>query len=558
MNNDWAYFGSNATGRKDQIEKLWSHIAQGKDIAVDIETVSLDDLTLIGWSIGISPNESFWFFPNTQYNPQLRWILENPNILKVFHNGSFDRPVLEKHLDITVHPHTDTMFMAQLTSQPVLNLADLSMELLAKPQRTIKGLLNEYKTKSMLAIPIEQVVMKCCNDTMTTLAIKEQLEPKVPPKAMDLELRVQPVIERMNTSGMWVDTDRLEEHIEITQKTVNILKLKCSGLGFNPGSSKQLASVLTKRGHSVKYNRSTGNPILPKETLRTRYGHDPVVKNVLEYRRLKSMLSTRLIGVRNKLVGSKLYIKFFQGGAVSGRISTSPNSQNIEYELRNIYVPSPGNILEVWDFSQIELRILAWLSQDPVMLDAFYKGLSIHKQTAKFMYGNNYDQTQYKLAKNINFTVIYLGDENTLYQRYETPLQIGKYFVNAWFQIYPMAKRWIEERRERVTAQGYAETYYGRRRDFDISIYAPEWHNRKCEREAVNHEIQGTAGEANKELLIWCDKQADIVNTVHDEVAMDIDLHQTVIMPSFNSILPLRTPIEGGRGFSWKEAKEDT
>ena len=555
----WAYFGPYTKG-KASIQKLWDSVNAGNPVSVDIETISIEDTTLIGYSLGINPLESFWFFPEHEFERQIKAILASDSILKVFHNGSFDRPSLEELMGITIRNHTDTMFMAQLLGIQGASLQNLSGELLHKWDTvTIKDLLAKYNTKDMLGVPVEETAKKCCTDTCSTIAIYHKLHKIVPTKAMDLELRVQPVIEKMNKTPIHVDTDRLDEHITITERKVTALKMKCEGMGFNPGSSKSLAAILKRRGHVVDYNYRTGNPKLPKEMLQTRYAHDPIAQDTLVYRKEKSKLSTRLIAVRDALVnGNQLFVTYKQGGAQSGRISTTPNSQNIEFGIRDIYVPSPGNIFEVWDFSQIELRILAYFSQDYRMAEIYRKGLSIHHNTAVFTYGQGYNQEQYKYAKNTNFTIIYLGDENTLWQRYLIPYDKGRYLIGMWPRIYSGAWNWITNTAQRVIEQGYAQTYYGRIRRFDTTPTSKQYYIAKCQREGVNHEIQGTAGEANKELLIWCHNQGiDIVNTVHDEVVQDIDLHRDLPMPDFNGFLPLNTPLDGGRGFDWKEAKLD-
>ena len=553
----WAYFGYRS-GNPRSYEWLWEHINNGGSVAVDIETVSLEDKTLIGYSIAPNPFEAWWFFPDNPFITEIKQLLTGPN-LKIFHNGTFDRPVLEDYYDIIVAPHSDTLFMAQLLGKTNLTLHDLGLFEYGQRNTTIKELLADHDTKSMLDIPIEKVVKKCCIDSETTMGIYGIMEPDVPKRAMDLELRVQPAVEAMNKQGMHVDGDRLNEHIVITSNKVKALRMKCDGIGFNPGSPQQVASVLKRRGHSIRYNKETGNPKLAKKILQTYHAYDPLVKDILEYRKLRSALSTRLIGLQNSLVKNKTYIKFFQGGAASGRISTSPNSQNIEFGYRDIYISGPGNILEVWDFSQVELRILAWMSQDPIMLEAFTTGSSIHKATARLMYGVNYTKDQYRLAKNINFTIVYGGDEWTLYERYGTPLETGRYYMAVWRDIYKVAFSYLTYRRGVIKEKGYAETLYGRQRHFPFqNDYFEQWELDKFYREAINHEIQGTAGEANKELLIYCHNlKLDMVNTVHDEVMIDTNMFDYIDLPDFDSFLPLHTPIEGGRGWTWLDAKLD-
>jgi len=553
MSSDWAYSGPELQA-VDVIKKLI--YGSQTVIAVDVETHSLVDLTPLGFSIAISPDEAFWFdIGHERYMGYVKGILANPNIIKVFHNGSFDKPILQQWLDIPLVNCTDTMYMAQLLGLPA-RLNDLALHLLGRKSLEMSNLLGtgKEKKKSMLEVPKQLVIQKCCLDTEVSLGCYFKMKAKVSPRALDLELRLEPIIQAASERGLRIDLDRLQQHKERTQKEVQFYKTICQGMGFNPGSSLQVAWILKGRGHQVSFKKGTGNPIMTEEVLRTRYADDPITHIVLKYRHARSRLSTQIEGVEKRLVDDRLYITFRQSGADSGRISTTPNSQNIEYDIRDIYIPSDGNELEIADFSQIELRIIAYLSQDPVMLAAFGRGESIHQDTARRIYGEHYTKRQYTTAKNINFTAWYGGDDYTLYNRYGVPRAEGIEFLAKLFQIYSRAAQWLEERKEDIYSKQQATTLYGRVRLFPDIQLGVDWITAKNFREGINHEVQGTAGEVNKEAIIFCGREP-MVNTVHDELVFDVDQNHKVLLPSANALGPFYSPLDWGRGHNWKEAK---
>jgi len=553
MSTDWAYLSA-LPGSKSVIQRLFWW--QSGIIAVDVETYSIEDQTPIGFSIAINPNEAFWFdIGHTQYIIDIKLMLTNPNIIKVFHNGSFDKPILQHYLDIPLPNCIDTMYMAQLLGLPP-RLNDLALMLINRKSLEIKDLLGsgKAKKKSMLEVPKAQVVEKCCLDTQVSFGCYLEMKDAVSPRALDLELRSEPFMQAAGERGLRIDLDRLQQHKEVTEKELKYYKTICTGMGFNPGSSLQVAWILKSRGHHVLFNKATGKPIMTEEVLRTRYINDPISHIVLKYRHARSRLSTQLEGVEKRLIDDRLYITFRQSGADSGRISTTPNSQNIEYDIRDMYIPSDGNELEVADFSQIELRIIAWMSQDPAMMAVFGRGESFHRDTARQMYGKHYTRPQYTLAKNLNFTCWYGGDDYTLWNRYQVPRPEGKEFIKKLFTIYARGAQWLEEQKEEIYSKQQATTLYGRVRLFPDIQLGVDWITAKNFREGINHIVQGTAGEVNKEAIIFCGREP-MVNTVHDELVFDVPEQHKVLLPSANALAPFHSPIEWGRGYNWKEAK---
>jgi DNA polymerase-1 len=290
------------------------------------------------------------------------------------------------------------------------------------------------------------------------------------------------------------------------------------------------------------------------------YNQDPLATLVAKFRQERSA-DTMLDRVQERLRDGRWHFRFQQVATDSGRLSTTPNSQNITAELRDIFEASPGNVMEVGDFSQIELRVLNYLARDPYMDEVFNnydtgKGVNIHRATQGGLVSQGITHITYGLAKNINFTVIYLGDEHTLEQRYGVPLEVGVKFIQGYFATYPGVKRWLDNTIVDIQKKGYAETLYGRKREFpDLqNPKSPPWARDKAIREGVNHIIQGSAGEINKECLILMAGEPTI-NNVHDEILADITPGYTVQWPGPEDLAPFSTPIESGQGLNWREAK---
>ncbi len=555
MIKNFAYQGPSSTTDPGIIYKLYD-MTRGT-VGVDVETISLDDRTPLGISFSINASEAFYFPINS---PMLPWhILLNPDMEKIFHNAAFDIKVIKNSRGVEVTNYKDSMIAALLVGYPreKISLADLSFRLFGSTLTQISDLLGTGTTQlTMLDIPEEAVAKKCCQDTIYTLRLWEVLKPYVPMKALDLEMRAMPVLLDMEARGMRVDEKVLELHIAKTEKDVKYYRSLATGWGFNPGSSKQLAAIIEGQGMVVPYNRKTHNPKLPKETLQTYYADVPLVQLALLYRESNSTL-TNLVAIRDKhLVHGRVLGRIHQNGADSGRVSTSkPNRQNLTPYLRDIYIPEDGEEMEEWDLNQIELRVLAFQAQDPVMMATFKtKGGDVHNQTSLAIFGDTAPHHR-RIVKNINYTVVYDGDEHTLWQRYGIPEKKGKEFINSYFRLYKGVKVWIEATRKFAHANGYTETLLGRRRYHeDISN---KWGHarRKAERELINHAIQGTAAEILKELIWRCKKEFQ-VNTAHDSIIFSKKVGHELDYFALGGLAPFRTPATIKRGPNWKDLKE--
>jgi DNA polymerase-1 len=563
---DFAYWG-NQTPHKDLYLQVWD-MTRGI-CAVDIETISLDNREPIGIGFAPNPNDAFYFPIDS---PLLPWhLLENPNVVKLMHNGSFDLGVLKLFFDMDLYPVYDSIIAAHLQGLP-LSLDALCQLFFNKKLTTIEDLVGP-KGKDQLSmdeVPFSVVADKCCQDVLWTYSVWDKLVPNINWAAFLLDMDYQPIAIRMEDMGLRVDLDRLDQHKIRVEKDVTYFRGIAKGMGFNPGSSKQVAAVLESRGWSIKYS-STGNPKLNEQELSTTYREDPISHLVLNYRKSQVLLSTFIEAIYNKhLVGDRIYPRVNLTVASTGRQTrTKPNTQNIPPNMRDIFIPTEGNIYEGWDLSQIELRILAFIvalkTGDLTMQKVFENDPSteagdIHQATANFM-GNLGLTVSRRTAKDINFASVYRGTEYTLWQRSGIPTDQGKLFLEAYFTMYPGVNQLFAQSCQQLREDGYTETLLGRRRHFPEIEDALKggrelaWLVRKMEREAFNHIIQGTAGEDLKQLQVR-NKDAPQCNTIHDEITFDIKPGTELQRESSSKLAVYRTPMEIKQGNNWKDMQK--
>ena len=539
-------------------------------VAIDIETPSLTDRRIIGVGFATDPDNAYFIRRDSPYMPIS--MLEDPHILKIFHNAEFDIPALESHFGIRVNNYTDTIVAAHIAGLPP-KLSALADMFLGVFRLDIKQLLEKYQATDMLGVPVPEIAQKCAYDVRDTWEIFNLIMKRglVSREALDLDVALIPVLRRIENRGMGIDEKRLEEHRVRITRDRNFYRSVANGIGFNPGSNTQLEPLMRAAGLPIQYGKPgpvTGKrqPKFNKEIMEAYpYNENPTAVLARQYRMSAALLSHTLKSCYEKLYQGRMYFRLQQTAAASGRISTSPNVQNWTPELRDIVVPADGNILEVGDFSQIELRVLNYFAKDPTMDEVFRlydsgQGPSIHRVTQHTTVDpysvNPIETVRYRIAKNVNFTVIYLGDEYTLRTKYGIPLEQGAMFRYKYFKTYPGVYDYLASKIRFLHKEGYAETLLGRKRYFPelLDPGAPKWKKDKAVREGINHEIQGTAGEINKRALIMMDGDP-VTNNVHDETVTDRDMTAKIHWPGVDELAPFATPIEVHTGKNWVEAK---
>jgi len=501
-------------------------------IGVDTETIGKEDRTPIGVSIATAPDTSFYFPLYPDIDPKLPWhILQDPKITKVYQNAIFDLNVLgipsNELGPIDRDNITDTYIIAQLIGRRDKSLFDLQWEVgredITKAADMLRG------GKSMLDYPTEVVAKKCCIDAEVTLQWYLHHEDKVDKQYLARELKIIPILIDMSNRGILIDhsvRSRVEARLT---KQVNYLRAIADGEGFNPGSPQQVGYILATRGVFLPWTKKKKQFATDASVLEL--VDDPLAGLVLDYRHDSTLLNRYIKPIAND---ERFYTEF-NLDAVTGRISSSKrNIQNLPPgEVRSMLLPDSGIFTDI-DYSQIELRILAYLSGDRKMLEIFAdREGDIHQFVANFM------RIIRKTAKNVHFGLIYGATPTCLRETAKIKdLRRCAQLIDMWFDLFKDAGYFIRETQREGLRDGYIDTLGGRRIPIPIGYENDE----ACMRKAINYKIQGSAAEIMKDTLIVCQHLPQAI-TVHDEDVFDGDVMREVVQLDLEHISPLETPI---------------
>ncbi len=588
-------------GLNSMIEKLR---ASG-EFAFDTETTGLDSMMsdLVGLSFSIK-SEHAWYVavghnegdqvPFAEGIAALRPLFEDESIGKTAHNANFDMMVLATAGIELKNLSFDTMIAAALCGRRAIGLKQLALELFQAEMTEIKTLIGVGKKQiTMAAVSIDAAGPYAAADADFTWRLKEHFEPEIYVHEAryvneQIELPLVPVIIEMQRNGMMIDKAALAEMSEQLGADVEQIKQAATavvgGRELNLASNRQVADLLidelgapktrkTKTGFSMDANAL--------EKIRETSGLDDrvyqIADAVMKFRELSKLKST-YVDALPLLVNPKtlrVHTSFNQVGSATGRLSsTDPNVQNIPVrtelgrKVRKAFVADAGNGWQFLaaDYSQIELRILAHLSQEPGLLEAFHQGEDIHAATARAMYGVvDVSADQRRIAKILNFGVIYgLGPVGVARQTDLTRAQ-GQEFIDLYFGKYPGIRDYIEQVKQLARDTGYAETITGRRRYLpDINAGHPG-HRAAAERVSVNMPIQGTAADVIKIAMVNISNeiklqkmQSKMSIQVHDELIfeiapgelMEMQMMVTTMMPAAMDLaVPLL--VEAKTGPTW-------
>ncbi len=514
-------------------------------IGLDVETISLKERIAIGLSIAVEPNKCFYFplFPTE--SPVVPWhLLEDPGIKKVIHNAMFDLGCLEEfHIDNS--NVADTAVMSRLLCNRFNGLSDLGW-VHQMETHEVKEILGQYGAKIMLDIPEEASARKCMQDSGACLKLYYVFYPQMNIPYFETEMETIPIMLRMSERGLLIDHRvRMALEQELEGDVELYLSMCEEAEAFNPASPQQVSYILAKRhAYDVfsrlpftrnKYGRPTGNLSADKEVLKMM--NDPLAGLILEYRRVKYVLSHYIIPWAEEARATTSY----HLDAATGRpSSTKPNMQNIpgiksptRLNARAMFLPDTGMWTDM-DFSQLELRILAYKSNDREMLGIFERNEDIHQYTADFL-GVKRDP----IAKSTSYCMIYGGTDQTMAETAHVPIQRARQLRDAWFNLYPQAADYIQTIQHDCHYTGKATTIFGR----DMRLPTEEEESRDgIERKAVNYPIQGSAADILKRALIHC-RNMDIALQVHDELLID-GMELPDKFTGLEHIAPFRTPIE--------------
>ena len=587
---------------KDKRADLLALLLKQKTVCFDTETTSLEtlDAEILGCAFSFEASKGYYVsFPRdfeeckTTLN-EFKSFFESDKVEKVLQNAKYDIEVLWNY-DIEVSgPIFDTMLAHYLVEPDQRhNMDALSEKYLNYRPVSITQLIGK-KGKNQLSfesVELDKATEYAVEDADITLQLKYALEPlleesKVRKILDEVEIPLIPVLGRMEREGVRVDADYLGKFSKELAQEAEVLEAaiyKDAGLKFNIASPKQLGEVLfdhLKLDDKAKKTR-TGQYKTDEETLQKLADKHPLPAQILEFRQVQKLKSTYVDAIPSLIhpKTGRVHTSFAQAVAATGRLSSNnPNLQNIPIRtekgrrIREAFVPRDENhSLVAIDYSQIELRIIASVSEDPGMMDAFRKGIDIHTATAAKVFGVDIQQVDKEMrrrAKTVNFGIIYGISAFGLSQRIGISRTEAKEIIDSYFAQFPGIKTYMDETVNSCRDKGYVETIIGRRRNIrDINSQ-----NRTvvgfAERNAINAPIQGSAADMIKIAMIQVDKamrerkmKSKMILQVHDELLFDtyndeLEELKSLVVPLMENAMELKVPVivDVGEGKNWLEA----
>lgn len=558
MNEDFYYRGHDKEGALARLESC-------PLLAVDMESVSLNDLTAIGIGVYVSPEEGMYFpiFPEpSEHLPLVLGKVADKSVTKIYHNGiGFDLEVLSRLArdegygqpdDTNIE---DTSIMAQVWGLPA-SLERLGREWCGYDDLFgIKELLELNRASDMLGVPTQQVAEKCLNDCRTTYNLYQWLTGVIQPRQYDcysVDRQLIHVLRTIESKGLGLRQGLLEEYQERLSRDIVRIKRECEAEGFDPGSNLQVGYVLASRGNILPFTKGKRRQLATGEDVLEELD-DPLAKVVLDYRGKVKLLSSYVTPWLGK---DRAYTHFrldlATGRLASGRInawdSVNRNLQNVPPAMREIF--RPDNKIWTWaDWSQQELRILAYVSQDKAMMAEYAKPKpDLHSMLAEAA-GISRDA-----GKTFNFARVYGAGDKQLHKKTGVALKEVPRVRAILESLFPESQRWINYRM--THHDEYAETLFGRRcrlpemREEQIANTNPrafEAHVAKC---AVNYTIQGTGADMAKRAMLKLFKEGhDLRLQVHDELLVDGDWEPEPWLANIHD--ELYTPYDVKQGVVW-------
>ena len=586
---------------EDRIKELCDFFLTCKIISLDTETTSTNaiDAELVGLSFSTEESKAFYVpVPENKHEAQkivdiFKEVYENPSILKIGQNIKYDITVLRKY-GVEMKGELFDCMIAHYLLQPELRH---NMDYMAEAYLNYKTIhideLIGHKGKSQKSMrdlsPIE-VYEYACEDADITLKLYHILEPKLKELNIfnlfkDIEMPLINVLVEMEMNGVILDTSSLTETSRILQQRILEKERKIyeeAGTSFNIASPKQVGEILFDRlkiSDKAKKTK-TGQYVTSEEALTQLKHRAPIVENILAYRGLRKLLSTyveALPKLINKHTGH-IHTSFNQAITATGRLSSSdPNLQNIPVkgedgkELRRCFIPEPGCLFFSADYSQIELRVMAHLSGDEGLIDAFRNGYDIHAATAARIFKETMEHVtrdQRSMAKRANFGIIYGITVFGLAQNLDIDRNEAKKLIDDYFQSFPKVKEYMERCKETARSKGYAETIFHRRR------YLPDINSGNAtvrgfaERNSINAPIQGSAADIIKLAMVRIYKRfkdenikSKMILQVHDELNFSVfpeekESVERIVIEEMQNACQLKVPLiaDCGWGANWLEA----
>ena len=586
---------------KQDASRLYDFLRTKKILSLDTETTSTSpvDAELVGLSFAVEENKAYYVAIPANREEALQYVnifkplYENTETLKVGQNIKYDYEVLRNYGVDIQGPMFDTM-LAHYVLQPELhhNMDFMAETLLHYRTVHIEELIGPKgkHQKNMRDLDPKEVYEYAAEDADVTLKLKNVLEPMLKEKGMerlfwDIEMPLVKVLADMELNGVCLDTDSLKETEHIFKERMARYEhhaYELAGETFNISSPKQVGDILFGKMQLVDKPKKTrtGQYVTSEEVLLQLRDKAPIVDDILNYRGLKKLLGTYVEALPlliNKRTGH-IHTSFNQAVTATGRLSSSdPNLQNIPVrdddgkEIRKCFVPEPGCLFFSADYSQIELRIMAHLSGDENMIEAFREGLDIHRATAAKIWKEPLDEVtdaQRKKAKQANFGIIYGITAFGLAQRMGIPNGEARQLIQDYFATFPKVHAFMESAIATAREKKYAETMFGRRR------YLPDIDSKNgtvrgfAERNAINAPIQGSEADIIKIAMIRIWRRfkkegirSKMILQVHDELNFSVypeekEKVENIVLTEMQNACQLSVPLiaDAGWGKNWLEA----
>ena len=587
--------------KEEDILKLCDFLITKSFVSFDTETTSTEAINaeLVGLSFCVEEKQAFYVpVPADRQEAEkivniFKPLYESEEILKIGQNMKYDIEVLGNYGIEVKGKMFDTMIAHYLIQPELRHNMDYMAEIYLGYQTIhIEELIGPKGKgqKNMRDLTPEQIYEYAAEDADITLQLKNKLEPELKKYGAEdlfynIEMPLMPVLAEMEMNGVRIDTDSLKETSGVLtsrMKEIESRIYELAGMEFNIASPKQVGEVLFDKLKIVEKAKKTktGQYVTNEEVLQSLKHKHEIVADILEHRGLKKLLGT-YVDALPKLINPRtghIHTSFNQTVTATGRLSSSdPNLQNIPVrgedgkEIRKAFIPEPGCEFFSADYSQIELRVMAHLSGDENMIEAFREGYDIHAATAAKIYKediNDVSRDQRTKAKRANFGIIYGITVFGLAERLEISRDEAKQLISGYFETFPKVKEYMDKSIQRARAMGYAETLFHRRRYLaDINS-----HNATvrgfAERNAINAPIQGTAADIIKVAMIRIHRrfkaegiQSKMILQVHDELNFSVmpEEHEKVeriVMEEMQNAFKMQVPLvaDSGWGKNWLEA----
>lgn len=612
----------------EKFNELLNKLHDVEEFAIDLETDSLDrdNCKIVGIAISFIENEAYYIAVYDDFESKsgnsgdgslfdvtdsdnnatndsisltyvikyIRNLLTNPKIRKIGQNIKFDAYILNRY-GIELSPITFDTMLASYVINPDdrHNLDAISKKWLNYMPIPITQLIGEKKSKqiSMKDVPLEDISIYACEDADLALKLKNVLEKKLKDEkleklAFDIEFPMIEVLVKVESNGVAIDSDALAEiSTYLTQQAANLTEkiYEEAGTTFNIDSPKQLSFVLFEKLQIPSITKTKTGFSTDVQVLSQLAPYHPIAKYILDYRQIVKLKNT-YVDALPKLVNPKtgrIHTTYNQTVASTGRLSsTDPNLQNIPIrtdfgkEVRKAFVPQfKDRLIFAADYSQIELRIMAYYSEDRQLIEAFKNGLDIHASTAAILFNkpiNEVTSDMRRIAKTVNFGIMYGLGSYGLSQRIGLSKKESQSIIDNYFKSYPGIKKYMDMTIKSAQEKGYAETLCGRRRYFEQINSQNKMLRTAAERAAINMPIQGTASDMMKIAMINIHNEMKkqkmksmMIMQVHDELVFEVykdeaDDLKTLVVELMESALPLGdVPIvvDSGFGANWLETK---